>query len=79
MALGYASAGRILSIINIETDLDQNSKGYAGELHGDVVFEHVDFGYAVTGNQVLHDVSFHIEPGQDGRHRRADRQAAKRR
>lgn len=64
VALGYASAGRILEIINTETDLDQNSAGYRGDVKGEIAFEQVDFGYATSGKQVLHDVSFRIQPGQ---------------
>jgi ATP-binding cassette subfamily B protein len=64
VALGYASAERILAIINTETDLDQNTGGYGGELRGEIVFEHVNFGYASIGKQVLHDISFRVEPGQ---------------
>ncbi|MBQ9990375.1 MAG: ABC transporter ATP-binding protein [Lachnospiraceae bacterium] len=33
------------------------------ELKGDVVFEHVDFGY-VPGKEVLHDISLYAKPGQ---------------
>ena len=36
IALGYASASRILSIINAETDLDQNEAGYAHSLKGEI-------------------------------------------
>jgi ATP-binding cassette subfamily B protein len=64
VALGYASSGRILELMNSETDLDQNAAGYAGALHGEVAFEHVDFGYSTSGKQVLYDVSFTIHPGQ---------------
>ncbi len=63
-ALGYASARRILQLMNTETDLDQNAAGYSGTLHGEVTFEHVDFGYSTSGKQVLYDVSFTIKPGQ---------------
>ncbi|MDZ4767008.1 MAG: ABC transporter ATP-binding protein [Chloroflexota bacterium] len=62
-ALGYASAKRILDIINTKTDLDQNVDGYAGTLRGAIRFENVDFGYQTSGS-VLHDVSFDIQPGQ---------------
>lgn len=64
VALGYASAGRILEIINTETDLDQNSAGTRADVRGEIVFEQVDFGYATSGKQVLHDVSFRVQPGQ---------------
>ncbi len=64
LSLGMASAARILSIITTETELDQNVNGYAAPLKGKVIFDHVDFGYTETGAQVLHDVSFTVEPGQ---------------
>ncbi|GIK30007.1 MAG: ABC transporter ATP-binding protein [Chloroflexi bacterium] len=63
LALGLASAQRILAIINTETDLDRNEAGYNAPIHGDVVFEHVDFGYA-SDNLVLHDISFTARAGQ---------------
>ncbi|MCC6615837.1 MAG: ABC transporter ATP-binding protein [Anaerolineae bacterium] len=64
VALGYASTGRILDIITTETDLDQNTDGYSGDLRGEIVFEDVDFGYVTGDNMVLQDVSFRIKPGQ---------------
>lgn len=63
VALGFASAKRILTIINMETDLDQNKGGYRQPIQGAVEFKNVTFGY-VEGNPVLHDVSFKIEAGQ---------------
>ncbi len=62
-ALGYASAQRILDIINTQTDLDQNEQGYVTPMRGAIAFEQVDFGYG-DSKEVLHDVSFAIEPGQ---------------
>jgi ATP-binding cassette subfamily B protein len=62
-ALGYASARRILDIINTQTDLDQNVHGYAATMRGAVTFEHVNSGYG-DGKEVLHNVSFAVEPGQ---------------
>ncbi|MDX2138713.1 MAG: ABC transporter ATP-binding protein [Chloroflexota bacterium] len=64
VALGYASAERILNIITTETDLDQNSAGHHGTLEGNIVFEQVDFNYASSGKQVLSNVSFEVKPGQ---------------
>ncbi len=63
MALGYASAERILNIIKTETDLDQNREGFAGTIRGAITFQQVSFGYE-PGNPVLKDVSFAIQPGQ---------------
>jgi ATP-binding cassette, subfamily B, bacterial len=63
VATGYASAERILNIITTETDLDQNSQGYTQDMRGEIRFENVNFGYA-EGKQVLHEMSFTVEPGQ---------------
>ena len=63
IASGLASAKRILSIITVQTDLDQNAQGHNAPLEGAIRFESVDFGY-LPGKQVLHDVSLEIQPGQ---------------
>lgn len=63
LTLGFASARRILQIINAETDLDQNVSGYDAPIQGAVSFQNVSFGY-VENQQVVHDVSFEIEPGK---------------
>ena len=60
--LGVASAGRILELINTETELDENEAGVARQLRGEVVFENVSFGY--NGQSVLSDVSFTARPGE---------------
>jgi len=60
--LGIAGAGRILTILKEETELDENEGGYSGEMHGDIVFENVTFSYGDT--PVLKNISFHAEPGQ---------------
>jgi ATP-binding cassette subfamily B protein len=63
LASGYASAVRILNIITTQTNLDQNEGGHDAPMKGAIAFEEVDFGY-VPDKQVLHDISFTIEPGQ---------------
>ncbi|MEP7291471.1 MAG: ABC transporter ATP-binding protein [Chloroflexota bacterium] len=63
-ASGVASAARILSIINAETLLDQNTEGYSAPIQGQITFDHVDFSYATGHTQVLHDISFSAEPGK---------------
>lgn len=63
VALGHASAGRILNIINTQTDLDRNPDGYQAKLNGEIVFENVSFGYS-DGKDVLHDLCFRVTPGQ---------------
>jgi ATP-binding cassette subfamily B protein len=59
---GIAGAERILSIIRAETELDENVGGFSGAMEGDIVFDHVTFGY--ERDPMLKYISFHIEPGQ---------------
>ncbi len=63
IASGYAGAKRILAVINAQTDLDQNEAGHAALMQGAITFKGVSFGYA-PDQEVLHDISFTIEPGQ---------------
>ncbi len=60
---GLAGANRILELINRETNLDQNTAGYAQSMRGEIEFRNVTFAYP-TGEPVLKDVSFTIQPGQ---------------
>jgi ATP-binding cassette subfamily B protein len=60
--LGLASAGRILDMINTETELDENEAGVAQPIRGEVIFENVGFGY--NGKPVLKDISFTAQPGE---------------
>jgi ATP-binding cassette, subfamily B, bacterial len=63
VANGFASAGRILSVITSRTEIDRNDAGHAAPLKGAISFRNVTFGYQ-PGADVLHDVSFDIQPGQ---------------
>jgi ATP-binding cassette subfamily B protein len=63
IASGLASARRILQVINVETQLDQNPRGYNAPIKGSIVFENVSFSY-LEGQTALHDLSFYVEPGQ---------------
>jgi ATP-binding cassette subfamily B protein len=60
--LGVAGAGRILTLIAEETELDENERGHRGQIRGEIVFDHVSFSYG--GRPVLRDVSFRAAPGQ---------------
>ena len=62
IALGSASARRILDIINTETELDRNETGHSATIRGAIEFKNVDFGY-LSSKQVLHDINFKVEPG----------------
>ena len=61
--MGHASAGRIISIINTETELDENARGVEKALEGRVVFENVTFGYD-GGAPILKNISFEAAPGE---------------
>jgi ATP-binding cassette subfamily B protein len=43
--IGVAGAERILELIKAETELDENAGGHAAPMRGEIVFEHVSFGY----------------------------------
>jgi ATP-binding cassette subfamily B protein len=60
--LGMAGARRILKMIKTETELDQNVRGTAKTIKGEVVFENVNFQYNDT--QVLKNLNFHVLPGE---------------
>lgn len=60
--LGIAGARRILQLMNIETELDENEAGVSRPIRGNVVFEDVSFAYA--GKPVLTDVSFAAHSGE---------------
>lgn len=68
IALGYASAGRILNIITAETDLDRSQENHREVMKGAITFENVSFGYNIADEDgekfVLHDLSFDVKPGQ---------------
>ncbi len=60
--LGIAGARRILEMIEEETEMDENRSGYAAPMRGEIVFDHVSFGFGA--GRMLHDVSFRVQPGQ---------------
>ncbi len=63
IASGYASAARILEVIQTQTPLDQNAAGHSGAIKGAIRFENVSFGYG-SGEEVLTEISFEVKPGQ---------------
>ena len=73
--LGIASSGRILEMINTETELDENPAGVARPIRGEVTFERVSFSYNGSDETlrvsktlrvfpVLDDVTFTARPGE---------------
>ncbi|MDB5076718.1 MAG: transporter ATP-binding protein, partial [Chloroflexi bacterium] len=60
--MGVAASDRILELIREETDLDENEAGYQQTMRGELVFDHVSFGYG--NDMVVKDISFRASPGQ---------------
>ncbi|HLO32439.1 MAG TPA: ABC transporter ATP-binding protein, partial [Anaerolineales bacterium] len=73
ISLGISSARRILELINRETNLDQNTQGYADVMKGEVEFRNVAFSYAlpttpgtaVSGVTLSEDEVEHSRNAQD--------------
>jgi ATP-binding cassette subfamily B protein len=63
VSLGMASAGRILSLIKRETELDRNPSGFKGPMKGRIEFRDVFYAHP-SGEESLKGVSFVINPGQ---------------
>ena len=72
ISLGVSGARRILELMNRETKLDQNVKGYAKSMRGEVEFRNVSFVYPTltdeetgeTTENVLSKISFKVKQGQ---------------
>ena len=60
--LGLAGAGRILELIDQETDLDENVAGRSERMRGEIEFDDVSFGFG--DKRVLEGVSFNASPGE---------------
>ncbi len=60
--LGTAGAERILTILNAETEIDENRAGIERRIEGEVVFDSVSFAY--QGATALREVSFTAQPGE---------------
>lgn len=67
LARASASSRRILEVFATVPSLVNTPEGLLN-IHkierGDIRFSHVDFRYADADNDVLHDISFHIRPGE---------------
>ncbi len=64
VSTGISAARRILELITAETHIDQNPGGYTGDMRGEVAFQQVEFAYPGQQQPVLHDITFHVQPGQ---------------
>ena len=57
-----AGAERIFAVFDVEPETDE-ATGSLSEVHGDVTFDHVSFGY-LPDTPVLRDLSFEAKPGE---------------
>jgi ATP-binding cassette subfamily B protein len=65
MSESLVSFGRIGSVIKEEREpVLEGSVRSTTALKGELVFEHVEFGYAGTDKAALHDITFSVNPGQ---------------
>ncbi len=62
--LASASAERLLSVMNKETEIDENATGVEQAIKGKVKFENISFKYPDDKNYVLKHISFEVKPGQ---------------
>jgi ATP-binding cassette subfamily B multidrug efflux pump len=64
LAQGIAAGQRLYELAQLKSDLPlPEHPKRPSPVRGDIVFDHVDFAYPGTGEQVLTDIHFHIEPG----------------
>jgi ATP-binding cassette subfamily B protein len=61
---GLSAAERVFALIDAEPTVQQRAHEPAGELAGDVRFDHVGFSYGAQDEAVLCDFSLHIRPGE---------------
>lgn len=59
------SVERLGDILNTPAELGENSaRATPPPIRGQVVFEHVTFRYRFDASEILHDISFAVQPGQ---------------
>ena len=63
ISLGRRERCRILELLNLENNLDQNFSGYNHEMRGKIEFKDVTFAYG-GAEPVLANISFKVKPGQ---------------
>jgi len=63
-AMSRASAGRIIEILDEESDIVDGEKNLTAVQDGSIDFEGVDFNYKRSDRTCLENVNLHIQPGQ---------------
>jgi len=62
LQMGRASAGRILKLMEDESDIDENTAGHSGTIEGAITFENVSFGYT-DEHTIIKNISFEVKSG----------------
>lgn len=62
--MGLAGAERILELLKVETELDQNASGYNHPMQGEITFNDVSFRYSDSSRDLLHNITFQAKPGE---------------
>ncbi|MCI8385706.1 MAG: ABC transporter ATP-binding protein [Acutalibacter sp.] len=63
-AMSRASAGRIIEVLDEESDIVDGEKNLTAVQDGSIDFEGVDFNYKRSDRTCLENVNLHIKPGQ---------------
>ncbi|WP_124980235.1 ABC transporter ATP-binding protein [Nonlabens xiamenensis] len=63
LQMGMVAANRVFGILDTESKIEDDGSLIAGDLEGSIEFKNVNFGY-VTGELVLKDLSFKVQPGE---------------
>jgi subfamily B ATP-binding cassette protein HlyB/CyaB len=58
------SVERLGDILNTRPESTTSARAALPRIQGEIIFEHVGFRYRVDGPEILHDVEFHVPPGQ---------------
>ncbi len=65
LSTASVSADQIFAILNSQDRIGDAPDAISPEpVHGHVSFEHVHFAYDVSGNTILEDIDFEVEPGE---------------
>lgn len=63
LQMGMVAAGRVFSILDTDSSIEDAGTKIASEVKGDIAFEKVHFGYT-EDEEVLHGISFDVKAGE---------------
>jgi len=62
--VSITSAERLITLMNRETEIDENIEGISKSLEGRIKFENVSFSYPGSEKMVLKNINLEVKPGQ---------------